>query len=222
MDYILYFAAIVVVMIAQMKVNNAYRHYKNIRNERGLTGAQVARQILNSNGLQDVALDHAQGVLQDHYDPRAKVVRLSNDVYHGNSIASIAVAAHECGHAIQHAQNYGFIAIRNSILPFCSISSNLAWPILLIGLIFSFEPLVYAGILLLTVVLVFQIVTLPVEFNASSRALNIMTENGMIYEEERADVKSMLSAAAMTYVAAVISSALQILRFLMIANRNRD
>ncbi|MDD6466791.1 MAG: zinc metallopeptidase [Erysipelotrichaceae bacterium] len=222
MQYFLYLLAFIVVMIAQMKVNSAFHQYKQQENEKGLTGAQVARRILDENGLHDVSIEHAQGVLSDHYDPKAKVVRLSNDIYYGATIAAISVAAHESSHAIQHAENYGFIALRNSILPFCALSSNLAWPVLLIGLLFSIKPLAYFGIGLLLVVLAFQVVTLPVEFNASSRAMTILANDGMIYEEERADVKSMLSAAAMTYVAAVISSAIQILRFLLIINRNRD
>lgn len=222
MDILLYILAIIVVIWSQMKVTNAYRHYKNVRNANGITGAQAARQILDSNGLNDVRIEHAQGMLGDHYDPRAKVVRLSDEIYQGDSIAAVSVAAHECGHAIQHANNYGFIALRNSILPFCAISSNLAWPVLMFGLIFSYEPLVYFGIILLTVVLIFQVITLPVEFNASSRAMTILSNQGMILERERTEVKAMLSAAAYTYVAAVVSSAIQILRFLLIANRNRD
>lgn len=221
MDILLYLLAAIIVMIAQMRVTGAYQRYKNISNARGLTGAEAARRVLNLNGLNYVRIEHAQGTLADHYDPRSQTVRLSDEIYYGNSIASISVACHECGHAIQHAENYGFIAIRNSILPICSISNSLAWPVLMMGIFFAMDPLVYIGIILLSAVLIFQIVTLPVEFNASSRAMNILSDSGMIIEQERQEVKSMLSAAAMTYVAAVISSALQILRFLLIANRNR-
>lgn len=222
MDFILYMLAFVVVMVAQASVTSAYKKYRNVPCERGVTGAQVARRILDSKGLYDVGLDITSGVLADHYDPRTKVVRLSHDVYYGHSIASVAVAAHEVGHAIQHAENYGFIGLRNTILPYCSIANSLAWPTLFIGLFFSMEPLLYVGIIMLIAVLAFQLVTLPVEFNASSRALTLLTSQGVLYEEEKNDAKAMLSAAAMTYVAAVISSALQILRFLLIANRNRD
>lgn len=221
MDILLYLLAAIIVMIAQMRVTSAYQRYKNIGNARGLTGAEAARRVLNLNGLNHVQIEHAHGTLADHYDPRTQTVRLSDDIYYGDSIASISVACHECGHAIQHAENYGFIAIRNSILPICSISNNLAWPVLMIGIFFAMDPLIYIGIILLSAVLIFQIVTLPVEFNASSRAMTILSDSGMIIEQESNEVKAMLSAAAMTYVAAVISSALQIMRFLLIANRNR-
>lgn len=222
MDTMLYLLAFVVMLLAQSSVTSAYQKYKQVQNERGVTGAQVARRILDNNNLYDVALEITNSTLGDHYDPSKKVIRLSPDIYYGTSIASVSVAAHECGHAIQHAENYGFIALRNSILPFCSIASNLAWPALFIGLFFAMEPLLYIGIIMLVGVLLFQVVTLPVEFNASSRALRILSSDGIIYEEEVSSAKKMLSAAAMTYVAAVISSALQILRFLLIANRRRD
>lgn len=222
MDFILYLLAFVIVMIAQTSVTSAYKKYRSVPSEKGIVGAQVARKILDSKGLYDVGIEQTSGVLGDHYDPRSKVVRLSHDVYYGSSIASVSVAAHEVGHAIQHAENYGFIALRNTILPYCSFANNLAWPTLFIGLFFAVEPLLYVGIIMLVAVLIFQVVTLPVEFNASSRALTLLSSQGVLYEEEKSDAKAMLTAAAMTYVAAVISSALQILRFLLIANRNRD
>ena len=221
MDLILYILAIAVTAWSQFKVTNAYNRYKKIENGKRITGAQVARQILDLNGLGYVKVENVQGVLKDHYDPSAKVVRLSDDIYYDTSIASIAVAAHECGHAIQHAENYGFIAMRNSILPITSISSNLAWPLLMVGLMFSIEPLVYFGIILLTVVMIFQVITLPIEINASSRAMTILNDQNMIEMDEKNDVKNMLSAAAFTYIATVIASALQILRLLLIANRRR-
>ena len=222
MDMLLYLLAFVVVMVAQSSVTGAYQKYKQVNNRRGVTGAQVARKILDMKGLYNVQLEITNSTLGDHYDPTNKVIRLSPDIYYGTTIASVSVAAHECGHAIQHAENYGFIAIRNTILPICSVASNLAWPVLFIGLFFAMDPLLYIGILLLVAVLAFQVLTLPVEFNASSRALKILSNEGIIYEEEVNGAKSMLSAAAMTYVAAVISSALQILRFVLIANRRRD
>ena len=222
MDMLLYLLAFVVVMVAQSSVTGAYQKYKQVNNRRGVTGAQVARKILDMKGLYNVQLEITNSTLGDHYDPTKKVIRLSPDIYYGTTIASVSVAAHECGHAIQHAENYGFIAIRNTILPICSVASNLAWPVLFIGLFFAMDPLLYIGILLLVAVLAFQVLTLPVEFNASSRALKILSNEGIVYEEEVNGAKSMLSAAAMTYVAAVISSALQILRFVLIANRRRD
>ena len=160
--------------------------------------------------------------MSDHYDPKANVVRLSEDIYANSSIASVAVAAHECGHAIQHAENYGFIALRNSILPFAMVSSQLSWLVLILGLLFSSTGLFYTGILMLSCVAVFQLVTLPVELDASKRAMALVYEEGFVVQEEQKDVKAMLSAAAFTYIASLISSVLQILRLLLIFNRNRD
>ncbi len=222
METILYLLAALVVMWSQFKVNGAYNRYRQIQNDRHITGAQVARRILNENGLNDVDVEYANGTLGDHYDPKAKVVRLSKDIYENDTIASVSVAAHECGHAIQHAQNYGFIALRNSLLPLTNFASNLGWPVLLIGFWFSMEPAIYFGIALLVVVLLFQVVTLPVELNTSSRALTILSGEGMITDDERSDVKSMLSAAAFTYIAAVISSALNILRLVLLTNKRRN
>ncbi len=222
MDIFLYILAIVLAMMAQAKVQSAYQKYRRVASSRGLTGEQVARRILNNNGLSNVRIEQASGTLSDHYDPRNHVVRLSQDIYSGSSIAAISVAAHEVGHALQHSENYGFIALRNTILPITQISSNLAWPVLMIGLLFANGTMLYLGIFLLVIVLIFQVVTLPVEFNASSRAIVQLENEGIILDDEKKECKSMLSAAAMTYVAAVAASALQILRLLLIAGRRND
>ncbi len=219
MDILLYFAAIIVALVAQARVHGAYQKYKQVRTQRGYTGAQVARRILDQNGLQHVVVEQAQGTLSDHYDPRSNVVRLSTDIYNNSSIASVSVAAHEVGHAIQHKENYGFIGLRNAILPVTQIASTLAWPVILFGLLASSTGLLWTGIVMLSVVLVFQLITLPVEFNASSRAIKLLVDDGFITTDEVSESKSMLSAAAMTYVAAVVASALQILRLVLLANR---
>lgn len=223
MDLLLYFLALILVMWSQIKVQGAYNRYRQVASLRGYTGYQVARAILDERGLQEVAVEESQGgTLSDHYDPKAKVVRLSSDIYRNSSIASVAIAAHECGHAIQHAENYGMIALRNSILPFAMVSSQLSWVVLILGLLFSATGLFYTGIIMLGCVALFQLITLPVELDASSRAMKIVSAEGFIVDEERKDVKAMLSAAAMTYIASLISSVLQILRLLLIFNRNRD
>lgn len=223
MDMILYLAAFLLVLWSQIKVQSAYSRYRQISTIRHYTGAETARKILDNQGLYDVRVEIAQGgMLSDHYDPKARVVRLSPDIYSKDSIASVAVAAHECGHAIQHAENYGFIALRNSILPAAMVSSQLSWIVLLLGLFFSSSGLFYTGIIMLGCVALFQLVTLPVELDASRRALRLVTEEGMIVAEERNDAKAMLSAAAFTYVASLISSILQILRLLLIFNRRQN
>ena len=220
MEMFLYLGSIILVIIAQSKVQGAYRKYKQINSSKGYTGAQVARKILDINGLYDVVVEvSSRGTLSDHYDPKAKTVRLSNEVYNNSSIASISIAAHECGHAIQHATNYGFIVIRNIMLPSVMLASQLSWGVIFAGIIFK-NNLLVVGIVLLIVVLVFQIVTLPIEFNASSRALKILSNENFVSQQEETDVKKMLNAAAFTYVAGVISSAMQILRLVMIANRD--
>lgn len=223
MEMILYLAAIVLVMWSQMKVQGAYSRYRQVETVRGYTGAETARRILDSYGLNDIPVEVSQGgSLSDHYDPRGRTVRLSRDIYSGTSIASVAVAAHECGHAIQHAENYGLIAVRDSILPLAMVSNQLSWIALFAGLFFSITGLFYAGIIMLSCIALFQLVTLPVELDASKRAMSIVYEQGFVIDDERRDVKAMLNAAAFTYVAALISSLLQILRLMMMFNRRRD
>ena len=221
MNSFLYLLALVLVVWAQFKVNGAYARYRNVSTRRGYRGVEAARMILNQNGLHDVKIEMAtSGELSDHYDPQTNTVRLSKDVYYNDSIASVAISAHEVGHAIQHATNYGFIGLRNMILPYAMISSKLGWTILFLGLMFTLDSLFYIGIAMLCVIALFQLVTLPVELNASKRALALLESNGIILAEEKRDCKAMLSAAAFTYIAALISTLLQILRLL--GRRRRD
>ena len=212
-QYFLYILAFAVVMLAQSRVQAAYHKYKRIPNEHGLTGEAVARRILDMNNLQSIRVEVAKGgMLSDHYDPVHHVVRLSPDIFYNASIASISVAAHEVGHAIQHKEHYGAIGLRNRLLPMANIASQLGWVVLVLGLfLFASTP-----------VILFQIVTLPVEFNASSRAVKQLAMYGMISEQERYDVKGMLRAAAFTYVAAVLSTLAQILRILLMGLGRRD
>ncbi len=202
-------------MFASFKVKSAYKKYSKIGSRSGLTGAEVVRQILNNSGLSNVNVVETKGFLSDHYDPAKKVVRLSPDVYNSNSIAAIGVAAHEAGHAIQHSKLYRPLMLRNAIAPTASIGSNLSWIIIFVGFIFGFLGLVKVGIVLFSVVVVFQLITLPVEFNASTRAKEILLSQGFLGPNEIAGVNTVLSAAAMTYVAAAASAIVTLLYFLL-------
>lgn len=224
-QYILYVAALLIVMLAQARVQNAYHRYKSIRNEKGYTGAQTARAILDANQLTHIQVEASKGgVLSDHYDPVHHVVRLSPDVYYNQSIASISIAAHEVGHALQHKEHYGFIALRNRLLPYASIASNLGWITLFLGLfLFGTNSIFfYAGVVMLVIIVLFQLVTLPVELNASSRAITQLSNLHFINEDERPACKAMLKAAAFTYLAALISSILNVLRVILLTRRNDD
>lgn len=220
--YILVIAAFLLSMFASFGVNSAFSKYSKKLNSRGLTAADAARRILNSHGLSNVNIEHVSGKLSDHFDPRANVVRLSDSTYSSTSVAAIGVAAHECGHAIQYATGYAPIKIRNSIVPVVNIGNALSMPLFFIGLIMGMTNLALAGALLFSLVLVFQLITLPVEFNASRRALKILDASDLLYGEELKGAKKVLTAAALTYVAAVASTALQLLRLLLILNRRRD
>ncbi len=222
MDIILYVLAIALVFWAQYKVKGAYSHYSTVRNDSSLTGREVARRILDSHGLNDVEVLVSQnGILSDHFDPKKNTVYLSPKVYNDPSIASLAIAAHEVGHAIQYAENYSMISLRNSILPFAIVSGNLGWIAAIIGLASGLESLFYIGVIMLLVIATFQLITLPIEFDASKRALVQLETGNYISFDEKADVKSMLSAAAFTYVAALLSTIFQILRLFLIANNRR-
>lgn len=224
-QYFLYLIAILIVFMAQAKVQNAYHKYKQIRNQKGMSGAQTAREILDLNGLQNVRVEVSNnGILSDHYDPIAHVVRLSPDVYYQHSIASVSIAAHEVGHAIQHKERYGFIALRNRLLPYANIASSFGWITIVIGLLFFYSTsiLLYIGIAMLLIVALFQLVTLPVELNASSRALKQLCSAGFINDDEISSCRSMLKAAAYTYLAALVSTILQVLRIVLIARRRDD
>jgi uncharacterized protein len=222
MDIILYIIALALVFWAQYKVKGAYTHFSNVRNDNGLNGFQVARKILDSQGFHNVEVLVSQnGLLSDHFDPKKNTVNLSTKVYNETSIASIAIAAHEVGHAIQYAENYSMIKVRNTILPLAIISGNLGWVAAIIGLAAGLTSVFYIGIAMLMIIATFQLITLPIELDASKRAIILLDNGSFISEDESADVKSMLNAAAMTYIAALLSTVFQILRLLLIANRRR-
>lgn len=222
--YVLIILAFLISTLVSAKMNATFSKYSKVRSYCGMTGAQAAQRILSSAGIYDVRIEHVSGKLTDHYDPSNKVLRLSDAVYGNTSIAAIGVAAHECGHAVQHARNYVPLSVRSAIVPVANFGSQLSWPLFLAGLIFSFRPLLMIGILLFCAALLFQIVTLPVEFNASARALRMLDETGIMGRQEIRGTKKVLRAAAMTYVAAVIGSLLQLLRLLILSGafRKRD
>ena len=208
-------------MIAQIGVSSNYQKYKRVKNTKELTGYDVARKILDENGLGDIYIVETRGELTDHYDPTKKVVRLSSDIYHGKTVAAMSVASHECGHAIQDKDGYTFMRIRSAIFPIVNVATSISYWIILLGFLFELLDLIYIGIALTCLGLLFQIVTLPVEFDASKRAGVFLKEYNLATEDESKGVKKMLGAAAMTYVAGVLASALQILR-LILAARNND
>ena len=209
--------ALLIALIAQIQVKSAFSRYARVRCTSGLTGAQAAQRILQANGITDVRIEHISGKLTDHFDPQAKVIRLSDEVYGVASIAAVGVAAHEAGHAVQYATDYA------PIIPATRIGSNLSWPLLIAGLIFNWSVLVWAGILLFGLVTVFQLVTLPVEFNASRRALAAIESRNLLTDDELRGARSVLRAAAMTYVAALLVSFAQLLRLILLyGNRRRD
>lgn len=218
---ILLIPAMIFSLIAQAMVKSTFSKYSNVRNGRGLTGAEAARAILDRNGLSNVRIEHIGGELTDHYDPRANVIRLSDSVYNSTSVAAVGVAAHEAGHAVQYAENYFPIKVRNSIIPVTRFGSSLSTPLVLLGIIFSWDFLITAGILLFCAVVLFQAVTLPVEFNASGRALRTLRDSCILEEDEVKEAKKVLTAAAMTYVAAMVSALLSLLRLILISNRRR-
>lgn len=208
---------------AQTRVNSTFNRYSNVRCRQGYTGSQIARRILDANGLTNVRIEGIRGNLTDHYDPTAQVVRLSDSVYNSQSIAAIGVAAHEVGHAIQHANSYAPLTIRNAIIPVTNIGSKLSIPLILLGVVMSFQPLITIGIVAFSLMAVFQLITLPVEFNASSRALATLEGEHYLDEEEVYGARKVLSAAALTYVAALVMSLAQLIRLVAIfGNRRRD
>ena len=219
--YILVILAAVISLIAAARVKTTYAKYSKVLSSRGITAEQAAQQILYGAGLSQVPVNQVAGDLTDHYDPRSQTLALSQTVFGSRSVAAIGVAAHECGHAIQDAENYAPIRIRNSIVPVVNFGSKLSWPLLLLGLLMSFDPLVLAGIWMFGLVVAFQVITLPVEFNASRRAMRILEERGILGSEELKGARKVLSAAAMTYVAAAVGSLLQLARLLMIRNSRR-
>ncbi len=218
---VLVLPALIIAMIAQFKVQSTFKKYAENLSRRGQTAAQITREILDNNGLFAVKVERISGNLTDHYDPKANVIRLSDSVHDSTSVASIGVAAHEAGHAVQHATSYMPIKLRNAVLPVANIGSQLAMPAILLGIIMSIEPLVTAGIILFSALVLFQVITLPVEFNASRRALATLRSSSMLDEDELSAAKKVLSAAAMTYVAAALVSATQLLRLILISRGRR-
>ncbi|MDD3224000.1 MAG: zinc metallopeptidase [Clostridium sp.] len=218
--FILLIPAIIISFWAQHKVKSTFDRYSRIRNAKGYTGADVARMILDANGLNYIPIQVIPGQLTDNYDPTNKVMNLSPDVFHGNSVAAIGVAAHESGHAIQHSRNYVPLIIRNAIVPAVNFSSNASWIILLLGMFLGIPSLARIGVFLFAAVVIFQLVTLPVELDASSRAMKILKNREILYKEELSGARKVLSAAAMTYVAAALMAISQLIRLIDITRRN--
>ena len=222
--YMLVLIGVVICLAASAKMRSTFSRYSRIRNHSGMTGREAAEQVLHRAGIYDVRVEHVSGNLTDHYDPRSKVLRLSDATYGSASVAAVGVAAHECGHAIQHATGYAPLASRSALVPVANFGSTIAWPLILIGLLFNSQSSVLflnLGILAFSLAVLFQIVTLPVEFNASSRAIRMLSGNGMLYEDEVQATRKVLTAAALTYVAGAASAILQLLRIILISNSRR-
>ena len=224
--YFLVIIGAVICMIASARVKSTYNKYSQYRSASGMTGAQAAQRILNSAGIYDVTIQHVSGNLTDHYNPSAKTLNLSDSVYNSTSVAAVGVAAHECGHAIQHQNSYCPLTLRTAIVPVANLGSTLAWPLILIGLFFTRNTgavLINLGIICFSFAVIFQLVTLPVEFNASARALRILGEQGILSDSELPYTKKVLKAAALTYVASAAAAILQLLRLvLLFGGRDRD
>lgn len=215
--YILIIIAAIISLIAQWRVNSAFSKYSRVASMSGMTGAQAARMILQSNGINDVSVQRISGKLTDHYNPSTKVLNLSESVYGSTSVAAIGVAAHECGHAIQHARGYFPLSLRTALVPVANIGSQLSWVFIIVGAILSFnQTLITIGIIMFSAAVLFQLVTLPVEFNASARALEQLESNGILYRDEVSQTRKVLLAAALTYVAAAATAILQLLRLIIL------
>lgn len=220
--YLLIIIGMLLSLAASAKLKSTFAVYRGRRSASGLTGAEAARRILNAAGITDVQIVPVSGSLTDHYDPRSKTVRLSEDIYGQTSLAAVGVAAHECGHAIQHHIDYAPLSIRSALVPMANFGSTLSWPLFFAGLIFSIQPLLTLGIVLFSFAVLFQLVTLPVELNASSRALHMLESTGILSRDENSGVRKVLRAAALTYVAALASSILQLLRLIILAGGRRS
>lgn len=222
-SYILYMLpAMLLAIWAQISVKSTFSKYQQIGNSRGMSGSDAARAILDANGLRHVRVERVPGSLTDHYDPRTETIRLSDGVYASTSVSAVGVAAHEAGHAVQHATGYGPLTLRNAIIPVCNIGSRIAPYLIMAGLIFSIVQLYLAGIVAFSLVALFQLITLPVEFNASHRALAALSQTGGMSSDDLRGAKKVLTAAAMTYVAALFTSFMQILYYLSRLNRRKD
>ena len=223
--YVLVLIGIVLSLLASARVKSTFAKYERIRNSAGLTGRDAAERILRGAGIYDVRIERVSGSLTDHYDPRNKVLRLSDSTYHSTSVSAVGVAAHECGHAIQHAVNYAPIRWRGALVPVANFGSTIAWPLIMIGLFITGDSsslLINLGIIAFSFAVLFHLVTLPVEFNASNRAIQILGGNGMMSKEEVGSVKKVLGAAALTYVASAATAILQLLRILILTGGRRD
>ena len=223
--YVLVLIGIVLSLLASARVKSTFAKYERIRNSAGLTGRDAAERILRGAGIYDVRIERVSGSLTDHYDPRNKVLRLSDSTYHSTSVSAVGVAAHECGHAIQHAVNYAPIRWRGALVPVANFGSTIAWPLIMIGLFITGDSsslLINLGIIAFSFAVLFHLVTLPVEFNASNRAIRILGSNGMMSKEEVGSVKKVLGAAALTYVASAETAILQLLRILILTGGRRD
>lgn len=220
--YILVIIGFLLSIFASFGVKSTFSKYSKVLSASRLTGSEAARRVLDMHGLYHIKIEHISGDLTDHFDPKAGVIRLSDSVYNSDSIAAIGVAAHEAGHAVQHATKYVPITVRNSIIPVVNIGNAVSMPLFFIGLIMGNIGLAYAGVILFSLVLLFQIVTLPVEFNASRRAIKILESGNLLYDDEINGAKKVLGAAAMTYVAGAAATALQVLRLLLILRRSDD
>lgn len=223
--YILVMIGVVICLLASAKMNSTFSKYSRMRSHSGMTGKEAAEALLHREGIYDVRVEYVAGNLTDHYDPRSKVLRLSDATYQQTSVAAIGVAAHECGHAIQHARGYAPLSIRSALVPVANFGSSIAWPLIIIGLIMNSQTsqlFLNLGVIAFSMAVLFQIVTLPVEFNASRRALKILGNTGMLYPDEVRETRKVLTAAALTYVAGAASAILQLLRLIMISNSRRD
>ncbi len=221
--YLLIIVGAVICLIASARLKSTYAKYAKVRAMSGMTGAEAAERILQHSGIYDVRIEHVAGDLTDHYDPTNKVLRLSDTTYGARSVAAIGVAAHECGHAVQHAKNYSPLTIRKNMVPVVNIGSALSWPMILIGIFLGYNStLIHLGIILFSLAVLFQLVTLPVEFNASSRALVLLKDTGILYTDEVKSARTVLKAAALTYVAGAASTLLQLLRLVILFGGRRD
>lgn len=223
--YFLVLIGVIICLAASAKMKSTFNRYSRVRSHSGMTGRQAAEEILRRAGIYDVRIEHISGSLTDHYDPRSKVLRLSDTVYNQTSVAAMGVAAHECGHAIQHQTGYVPLSIRGALVPVVNLGSTIAWPLIIIGMFINSRSsllFINLGILAFSLAVLFQIVTLPVEFNASGRAIKILGESGMLYPEEVSAIRKVLKAAALTYVAGAASAILQLLRILILTGNRRD
>ncbi|MEI3219335.1 MAG: zinc metallopeptidase [Lachnoclostridium sp.] len=223
--YALVLIGVIICMVASAKMNSTFSKYSRVRSRSGLTGREAAEMVLQSMGIYDVRVERVSGNLTDHYDPRSKVLRLSDSTYNSPSVAAIGVAAHECGHAMQHARGYAPLSLRSALVPIANFGSTIAWPLILLGFLFTGETsamFLKIGVLAFSLAVLFQLVTLPVEFNASRRAMQVLGSNGMLYQDELSATKKVLTAAALTYVASAASAILQLLRIILLTGRRRN